>query len=182
VGGSSKKSGPTSSAAAAAAQTSPTSSPRWRAGRKAAEAVGEGTSGPEPTAPCDEAAAYEPLHQEATGRSGIDHGGQEAIAGPRCSYAPACRTGSPAYLSVPAGHGKTSQCPDLARSLNVAPAPPPPRNPAGCWRSATRFTALATPSIVMIEVDAASNTGVDKPRELIERSRFSHRVQAAGKV
>nr|WP_075487498.1 DNA polymerase III subunit gamma/tau [Prochlorococcus marinus] len=87
---------------------------------------------------------------------------------------------APAYLfNGPRGTGKTSSARIFAKSLNCQSFEQPTTNPCGkcdLCRQITDGNALD-----IIEIDAASNTGVENIREIIEKARFAP-TQARWKV
>ncbi len=122
---------------------------------------------------------YKPLHHKYRPESFTELIGQEAIAA-TLKQALLTNRIAPAYLFCgPRGTGKTSSARILASSLNCIKNNAPTSEPCGkcnLCKSIKEGTSLD-----IIEIDAASNTGVENIRELIERSKFAP-VQARWKV
>ncbi len=87
---------------------------------------------------------------------------------------------APAYLfNGPRGTGKTSSARIFAKSLNCQTYEQPTINPCSKCDLCKQITDGN--ALDIIEIDAASNTGVENIREIIERSRFAP-TQARWKV
>ena len=112
-----------------------------------------------------------PLHHKYRPQTFAQLVGQNAIATTLANALQQQRI-APAYLfSGPRGTGKTSSARILAKSLNCIHQDHPTPDPCGVCDTCR---AIANGSALdFIEIDAASNTGVDNIRELIERAQFA---------
>lgn len=122
---------------------------------------------------------YEPLHHKYRPQVFADLVGQEAIAH-TLSNALNTKRIAPAYLFTGArGTGKTSSARIMAKSLNCLNSDNPTPHP--CGKCELCHSIANGNALDITEIDAASNTGVDNIRELIERAQFAP-VKARFKV
>ena len=122
---------------------------------------------------------YEPLHHKYRPQIFADLVGQEAIAHTLTNALNTKRI-APAYLFTGArGTGKTSSARIMAKSLNCLSSDNPTPHP--CGKCELCHSIANGNALDITEIDAASNTGVDNIRELIERAQFAP-VKARFKV
>ena len=114
---------------------------------------------------------YEPLHHKYRPTSFDELVGQDAITSTLKQALRSDRI-SPAYIfSGPRGTGKTSSARIFAKSLNCLKSEKATTVPCGECELCKGINSGN--ALDVIEIDAASNTGVENIRELIERSRFA---------
>ena len=123
--------------------------------------------------------SYEPLHHKYRPQTFADLVGQSAIATTLSSAIEQNKI-APAYLFTgPRGTGKTSSARILAKSLNCLSSDRP--TPTPCGKCEVCKAIAYGSALDVMEIDAASNTGVDNIREIIERCQFAP-VQSRYKV
>ena len=114
---------------------------------------------------------YEPLHHKYRPTSFDELIGQDPIKATLKQALISTRI-APAYIfSGPRGTGKTSSARIFAKSLNCLKSEKATTVPCGECELCKGINAGN--ALDVIEIDAASNTGVENIRELIERSRFA---------
>jgi DNA polymerase III subunit gamma/tau len=123
--------------------------------------------------------SYLPFHHKYRPQTFADLVGQEAIAS-TLTNALRSQKIAPAYLFTgPRGTGKTSSARIFAKSLNCMASEVPTAQP--CGKCPTCQSITWGNALDVVEIDAASNTGVDNIREIIDRAQYAP-VQCRYKV
>ena len=114
---------------------------------------------------------YKPFHHKYRPKNLDELVGQEFIS-LTLKQALSSKKIAPAYLfNGPRGTGKTSSARIFAKSLNCLSFKEPTSSPCGKCELCKQINEGN--ALDIIEIDAASNTGVENIREIIERARFS---------
>jgi DNA polymerase III subunit gamma/tau len=122
---------------------------------------------------------YEPIHHKYRPQTFKDLVGQETIALTLSNALKQEKIATAYLFTGPRGTGKTSSARILAKSLNCLASDRPTVEP--CGKCEVCLAIAKGSALDVMEIDAASNTGVDNIREIIERSRFAP-VQCRYKV
>ena len=114
---------------------------------------------------------HKPFHQKYRPKTLDELAGQEFIS-TTLKQALLSNKIAPAYLfNGPRGTGKTSSARIFAKSLNCLSFDNPTVNPCGKCELCKRIDDGN--ALDIIEIDAASNTGVENIREIIDQAKFS---------